>query len=84
MPTPPKKNATADQGDEARAERRREQTYRSVKKHRAARDRCELLLPKGWRDKLHAAVYAGGKHATTQGWFVAVVAELIGEEPPAP
>ena len=69
-----------DKAQEERAARRREQTYRSVKKHREAHDRVELLLPKGWRDKLHAAARAS--HSTTQSWFTATVAELIGEPPP--
>lgn len=66
----------------ARAERRREQTRRSLTKHRETRERVEFLLPTGWRDKLHDAVYDRTPHASTQAWFMHAVGRIIGERPP--
>lgn len=77
--TAAKKNTT--KADEAKKEkRRRAQVHASVQRHREGKKRVELLLPDGWRERLHEAVRAKG-HPSLQAWFMTTAAELLGEDP---
>mgnify|MGYP005813376113 CR=1 FL=1 len=60
--------------------KRREQVSRSVKRHRSQRDRLEVYIPQGWREKLKKVNDSEG--LSTSAWVRSMVALRIGEDPP--
>ena len=59
------------------AEKRRQQVADSVRRHRKTRDRLEVYIPLGWRDRLKEVNEAKGM--STSEWVRQAVAERIGE-----
>ena len=59
-------------------QKRRDQISQSVKKHRQERDRIEVYIPLGWRDRLKRANASEG--VSMSQWIREVVAKRIGEE----
>ena len=59
------------------AEKRRQQVADSVRRHRTTRDRLEVYIPLGWRDRLKEVNEAKGM--STSEWVRQAVAERIGE-----
>lgn len=59
-------------------EKRLKQISDSVRRHRQQRDRLEVYIPQGWRERLRAANQAEG--LTTSEWIRNLVAERIGAE----
>lgn len=57
-------------------EKRREQVSRSVRKHRQERDRIEVYIPRGWRERLKEKNAAEG--ISTSEWLRELVAIRIG------
>lgn len=58
-------------------DKRKQQISRSVKKHRQERDRIEVYIPLGWRDRLKEKNAEEG--ISTSDWIRRLVAERIGE-----
>lgn len=61
------------------SEKRRKQVSRSVKKHRQERDRIEVYIPRGWRDRLKERNSQEDPPISTSEWIRRIVAERIGE-----
>jgi LDH2 family malate/lactate/ureidoglycolate dehydrogenase len=59
------------------ASTRRQQVADSVRRHRKTRDRLEVYIPLGWRDRLKEVNEAKGM--STSEWVRQAVAERIGE-----
>ncbi len=59
-------------------DKRRQQISRSVKKHRQERDRIEVYIPQGWRERLKAVNADEG--ISTSDWVRLQVAKRIGED----
>lgn len=59
-------------------QKRLKQISDSVRRHRQQRDRLEVYIPRGWRERLRAANQAEG--LTTSEWIRNLVAERIGAE----
>lgn len=57
-------------------EKRREQVSRSVRKHRQERDRIEVYIPRGWRERLKEKNATEG--ISTSEWLRELVAIRIG------
>ena len=62
--------------------KRRQQISESVKRHRQRRDRLEVYIPQGWREKLRAVNF--GEGLSTSAWVREMVAKRIGESLEAP
>lgn len=59
------------------ANTRRQQVADSVRRHRKTRDRLEVYIPLGWRDRLKEINEAKGM--STSEWVRQAVAKRIGE-----
>jgi hypothetical protein len=62
-------------------EKRRAQVAASVARHRQKRDRLEVYLPAGWRERL--AEVNQSENLSTTAWVRKVVAARIGEAEPS-
>jgi hypothetical protein len=58
--------------------KRKEQISKSVKKHRATRDRLEVYIPKGWREELR--IRNSAENLTTSDWIRKAIALRIGKD----
>jgi LDH2 family malate/lactate/ureidoglycolate dehydrogenase len=63
--------------DKDPATTRRQQVADSVRRHRKTRDRLEVYIPLGWRDRLRGVNEAKG--VSTSEWVRQIVAARIGE-----
>ena len=58
-------------------DRRKKQVSKSVKKHRKERDRLEVYIPRGWRERLKKI--NDQENISTSQWVRDIVAHRIGE-----
>ena len=63
---------------ENKNKKRLRQVADSVRRHRSTRDRLEVYIPGGWRERLRLANASEG--LTTSAWVRQIVADRIGEE----